>query len=251
MTRILHLALASILASVFGSATRAGDGTAQAIVDKAVQAMGGADKLGAVKAVTWKTKGKISIGGADNDFTSQTTLSGLTQMRGEFEGDFMGNKIKGVTVLNGDKGWRMFADNKAELDDAAVANEKRNLYLQVVPVTVLPLKGKGFKVEAAGEEKIGGKAALAVKATGPDGKDFTIYFDKDSGLPVKQVAKIVGFMGDEVTQETMFGNYKDFGGIKKATKLDAKRDGESFLATEIVEFRVLDKVDPKMFAEPE
>jgi hypothetical protein len=251
MTRILHLVLASLLAMVFGSATRAGDGAAQAIVDKAVKAMGGADKLGAVKAVTWKAKGKISIGGADNDFTSQTTLNGLTQMRGEFEGDFMGNKIKGVTVVNGDKGWRVFGDQKMELDADAVANEKRNLYLQVVPLTIMPLKGKGFKVEAAGEEKVGGKAALAVKATGPDGKDFTIYFDKDSGLPVKQVAKIVGFMGDEVTQETMLGNYKDFGGIKKATKIDAKRDDENFLATEIVEFRVLNKVDPKTFAEPE
>jgi hypothetical protein len=250
MTRILGAVSLSLLAVGVCSVGQAGDG-AQAILDKAIKAMGGADKLGAVKAVTWKTKGKLTIGGADNDFTSQTTLHGLTQMRGEFEGDFTGNKVKGVTVLNGDKGWRVFADNKAELDDAAVANEKRNLYLQVVALTVLPLKGKGFKVEAASEENVGGKAALAVKATGPDGKDFTIYFEKDSGLPVKQVAKIVGFTGDEVVQETMFANYRDFGGIKKATKLEAKRDGENFLSVEITEFRVLDKVDPKTFTEPE
>ena len=250
MTRIFGAVSMSLLAVGVCSAVRAGDG-AEAVLDKAIKALGGTDKLGTVKAVTWKSKGKLSIGGADNDFTSQTTLSGLTQMRGEFEGDFMGNKIKGVTVMNGDKGWRIFADQKMELDADAIAAEKRNLYLQVVPLTILPLKGKGFKVAAAGEEKIGGKAALGVKATGPDGKDFTIYFDKDSGLPVKQVAKIVGFMGEEATQETMFSNYKDFGGIKKATKIDAKRDGENFIAIEITEFRVLDKVDPKTFAEPE
>src|SRR5262245_21303144 len=152
MTRILSAVSLSLLAAIWCQVVEAGEG-AQAVLDKAIKALGGADKLGAVKAVTWKSKGKLSIGGADNDFSSQTTLNGLTQMRGEFEGDFMGNKIKGVTVVNGDKGWRMFADNKMELDADAIAAEKRNLYLQVVPLTILPLKGKGFKGEGAGDRK--------------------------------------------------------------------------------------------------
>src|SRR5262245_6917203 len=87
------------LASV-GRAT--GDAEAEAIVDKAVKAMGGAEKLGAIKAATWKSKGKITIGGGDNDFTSMSTFQGLDHYRSEFEGDFGGNKVKGVTVLDGD-----------------------------------------------------------------------------------------------------------------------------------------------------
>ena len=157
----------------------------------------------------------------------------------------------GVTVLSGDKGWRKFADNNMEMDEATVANEKRNLYLQVVPMALLPLKGMGFKVGAAGEEQVGGKAAAALKASGPDGKAFTLYFDKTSGLPVRQVAKVLDFMGMEFTQETTFSNYKEFGGIKRATKIDSKRDGENFVSLEITEFRVLDKVDPKTFTAPE
>jgi hypothetical protein len=90
-----------------------------------------------------------------------------------------------------------------------------------------------------------------LKATGPDGKEFTIYFDKAGGLPVKLVAKIVGFDGQEYTEEQTYENYKDFAGIKKATKLEAKRDGESFLTSEITEFKVLDHVDPKTFSAPE
>ena len=39
-------------------------------------------------------------------------------------------------------------------------------------------------------------------------------------------------------------------GIKKATKLVAKRDGEKFQELQITEFKVLDKIDPKIFAEP-
>ena len=71
------------------------------------------------------------------------------------------------------------------LGDDEVAREKRNLYLQIVPVLLVPLKGKGFKVESAAEEKVGDKPASVLKVTGPDGKDFTISFDKESGLPVK------------------------------------------------------------------
>ncbi len=122
-------------------------------------------------------------------------------------------------------------------------------YLQIVPIKLVVLKEKGFKLEAADEQKVGDKPAAGIKVTAPDGKEFTIYFDKESGLPVRLVAKVVGF-GTEFTQETTLTDYKDFGGIKKATKVETKRDGEDFVKAEISEFKVLDKVDDKTFAEP-
>jgi hypothetical protein len=137
-----------------------------------------------------------------------------------------------------------------ELDKDSLAGQKRSVYLSVIPVTLVPLKGKGFKLESAGEAKVGDKPAVGIKATAPDGKDFTLYFDKESGLPVKMVAKVMGFMGEEVLQETIYGGYKDFDGIKKATKIESKRDGEKFQTAEVVEFKVLDKADAKTFTEP-
>jgi hypothetical protein len=251
MRSFLGAVCVAALASCLGGPARAeGEGT-KAVLDKAIKALGGEDKLNAVKAATWKTKGTITFNGDDNSFSGQTTAEGLDHFRQEFEGEFGGNKVKGVTVLAGDKGWRKFGDMGGEMDKDALANQKRAVYLQVIPATILPLKGKGFKVEAAGEEKVGDKPAVCLKVTGPDGKDFKLYFDKESGLPVKQVAKVVGFMGDEFTQETTFGGYKDFGGIKRATKVENKRDGEKFLTQEITDFKVLDKVDPKTFTEPQ
>jgi hypothetical protein len=234
-----------------GRPARADAKEAQALLDKAIKALGGEAKLGQVKAATWKGKGKITFGDNANEFTSQVTVQGLDHFRQEFEGEFGGNKVKGVTVLAGDKGWRKFGDMSIDMDKDAVANEKRTVYLQVIPVTLVPLKDKGFKIDTAGEEKVGGKSAAGITATGPDGKEFKLYFDKDSGLPVKLVAKVVGFMGDEFTQETTFDNYKDFGGIKKATKVENRRNGEKFLEQEITEFKVLDKVDPKTFTQPQ
>jgi hypothetical protein len=239
---------AGVLLGFTGTASADADKDAKAILDKAIKAMGGEEKLGTLKAFTWKTKGTITFGGNDNPFTGQTTAQGLDHYRAEFEGDFGGNMVKGVTVINGDKGWRKIGEMAMDID---VAVEKRNIYLQLVPQMLLPLKEKSFKIEPAGEEKVGDKPALGLKIIGPDGKDFTLYFDKETGLPVKQVAKVTGFMGDEFTQETSYGNYKDFGGIKKATKIESKRNGEKFVDIEFTDFKVLDKVDPKTFAEPE
>ncbi len=251
MTRFLGAALVAALLA--GGAARAADPKdAQAILDKGIKALGGEEKIKAVlKGATWKGKGTINLGGSDNDFTFHTTAQGLDHYRSEFEGEFMGNKVKGATILAGDKGWQdnSFA-GKVEMNKDQLANEKRNVYLQLIPITLLPLKDKAFKVEAAGEEKVGDKPAIVLKVTGPEGKDFKLSLDKESGLPVKLVAKVAGFMGEEADQETTYSDYKEMAGIKKATKGNVKRDGQQFLKQEVTEFKTLDKVDPKTFAEP-
>jgi hypothetical protein len=250
MHRILSVLLLTLLVLAPGRLRAEDEKNPQAVLDKAIKALGGAEKLGAIKAATWKSKGTISFGGSDNPFEMVTTVQGLEHSRAELEGEFGGNKFMAVTVLSGDKGWRKFGDMGGELEKDALANEKQSLYLQIVPMTIVPLKGKGFKVESAGTEKVGDKPASVLKVTGPDGKEFKLFIDKESGLPVKQVAKVVGFMGDEYTQESSFSKYKDFNGVKKATKIENKRDGEKFIEQEISDFKPLEKVDPKTFTEP-
>jgi hypothetical protein len=55
---------------------------------------------------------------------------------------------------------------------------------------------------------------------------------------------------DEFTQETTYSAYKDFGGVKKATKIETKRDGQKFITAEVTDFKTGKKVDAKTFAEP-
>jgi hypothetical protein len=252
MKRLLGVGLALLFVTSPISPVRADDKDPNAILDKAIKAVGGEEKLKKAEAITWKTKGTITFGGGnENTFTLHATAQGLDRCRREIEGEFGGETRKFFVVLSGDKGWRKFGDEPMEMDDDGLANEKRTVYLEILSTTLVPLKGKAFKLEPAAEEKVDGKPAAAIKVTGPDKKDFTIYFDKESGLPVKTVAKVIGFNGDEHNQETTFKDYKDFGGIKKATKVDVKHDGEDFIKSEVTDFKVLDKVEPKTFAQPE
>jgi len=251
MKRFLGVVLATLFLTSPISPVRADDKDANAILDKAIKAVGGEEKLKKAEAITWKSKGTISFGGNETEIKGTVTSQGLDRHRREVEGEFGGEPRKFVVVLSGDKGWRKFGDDPMEMDADGLANEKRSVYLEIVATTLVPLKGNGFKLEAAAEEKVGDKPAAAIKVTGPDKKDFTIYFDKESGLPVKLVAKVIGFQGEEYTQDTTYKDYKDFDGIKKATKVESKRDGEDFIKSEITEFKVLDKVEPKTFNQPE
>lgn len=236
--------------ALFTTASFAQD--AAAVIDKAIKAHGGEEALGKVKAYSFTATGAFYFMGNESPVSSKATTKGLDHSKQELELEFGGNKVQGVTVLAGDKGWRQFGDMPTSpLEADQLANAKRMTYVNTIAITILPLKGKEFKTTLGAEEKVGDKPAMAVKATGPDGKDFTLYFDKESGLLVKITADgVLGFGGEEFKQEVLFKDYKDMGGIKKSTKSESLRNGEKFATQEITEFKVLDKVEDSTFAEP-
>jgi hypothetical protein len=229
---------------------RAADDAAGAILDKAIQAAGGKEALEKCRAVHWKTQGKMFFNDNESSYTTEATADGLAKYRSVFEGEFGGNQVRGVTVFNGDHGWRVFGGMAQTLDRPALDTEKRRLYLQLVPRTLLPLVGEGFRLKAGSDQTIGGKPVAVLLVTGPDGKEFTLSFDKETGLPVKLEAEVTGFGGEEFTQETTFADYKDFDGIKLATRVESLRDGEKFIEQELLEFKPLDKVEATTFDEP-
>ena len=127
MKRFLSAALAIVFVTAAGSLVRADDKDPTTVLDKAIKALGGEEKLKKVGTISWKSKLTVTFNGKSNDFTSQATVQGLDHYRSEFEGEFGGNPFKGVTVLNGNKGWHKFGDNKTDMDEDALANEKRRV----------------------------------------------------------------------------------------------------------------------------
>ena len=251
MKRFLGAVLAVSVVCGMSGPSRADEKEATAILDKAIKAMGGEEKLSKIKCFTLKSKGTLTIMGNDSEFTTSATHEGIDRLRSEFSGKFGDNDFKAVAVIDGDKGWSKFGDMDIEMNEKQLKDEKRRNYLSLVSSLPIFAKGKGFKVETAGEEKVGDKPAAVLKVTGPDGQDFKLFFDKESGFLVKQVATVPEFGPEgEFTQESTYSDYKDFDGIKRATKLELKRDGEKFLSSELVEFKLIDKAEPDTFTQP-
>jgi hypothetical protein len=120
----------------------------------------------------------------------------------------------------------------------------------LIPVTVVPLKGPGFKVQAAGEEQVEAEPAFVLKVTCPDGSDMAISFNKNSGRPVKAVGKVFALDDHEEMQETIYGAYRNFGGIQVATRLEVKLDGKPYRRQELTELKILDTAEPSTFSTP-
>jgi len=124
------------------------------------------------------------------------------------------------------------------------------LWTVAAPVLLLPLKDPTLKLESVADATVDGKPCAGVRVTGPDKRPFVVYFDRQSGLPLRMTARMTGFMGQDYDQETLFSDYRDVEGIRKAMRIVVKRDGERFLEQTITEFRVLKDVPPETFVLP-
>ena len=251
MQRFYVALVVSVFVSGTGRMVSADEKDVEAILDKAIKALGGEDKLTKIQAVAWKGKGKMIVGdNQEHEFTSQTIAQGLDHFRSELEVEgVFGRQLRMLSVLNGDKVWLSVGGMALRPDDA-LAGLKRSAYLALIPVTVVPLKGPGFKVQAAGEEQVEAEPAFVIKVTCPDGSDMAISFNKNSGRPVKVAGKVFALDDQEVMQETIYGAYRDFGGIHVATRLEVKIDGKPYRRQELTEFKILDTVKPSTFSTP-
>jgi hypothetical protein len=246
MSRYFGMRVAAVFLCISSGAARASGDNAKVIVDRAIKALGGEEKLSRIEASSWTANGSIKEDGQVREVTAVLTFQGLNRVRR----DYRVGRFRSRTILDGDTGWQV-SDRYRPMNALAVAREKRNIYLQLIPTLLVPLKGAGFKYEAAGEEDVRGKPASILKITAPDGKDFTLSFDKETFLPVKQVARSKGGDGKERVEVATFSRYQDMGGLKKATLIEIEIDAQNLSYFEIVDFKVLDQIPADTFTKPQ
>jgi hypothetical protein len=221
----------------------------KAVIDKAVKAMGGQEKLAKHQGVTIKSKGKVSINGMEFEFTAESHVQPPTKNRVQIDGDFNGMKFTQIRISNGDKGWVSAMGMVTEMGEDELANAKDDLYAGWV-ASLVPLNDPTFKLAPLGESKVSDRPVLGVKVSHKDQKDVNLYFDKENGLLVKAARRAKDMMGAEVDQETFFSEYKDVDGVKRWKKLTIKRDGNTFLEMEATDIKAVEKLDDNLFGKP-
>jgi len=223
---------------------------ARAVVAKAIEAHGGAEKLAAIKAVVIKGKGKISIAGMDLTFTMDSSVQLPGKMRNVIEVDAGGMNFTLTQVYNGKKGWVNVMGKTMDLDEKQM--KEAHAMMEVEKVTSLhALLGKGYKLEPLGEVKVGDTDAVGVRVTKEGTREVNLYFEKKTHLLRKaeyQGADPTNMM--EVRQEKLFPEYRDQNGIKMPSKLVINNDGKRFLEMDVSETTVVDRHDDTLFAKP-
>jgi hypothetical protein len=221
--KIVSLVVAFIGLSFISSAQSAED-----IIDKYIQNLGGIEKLNSIKSI--EMKAKVDYGGMSIPIQMISLRDGRTISKISFQGQEMSQGAYDGTTSWGTN----FMTMKPEKNDAETTeNVKRQSSDFMTPM--LDYKTKGYTLELLPNETIEGVECFKLKVTKKpqlaEGKDIPnvefYYFDKENYVPIVVEAEIPsGQMKGQISQ-TVFSDYQEVQGIFFPFSMTQKlKDGE-------------------------
>jgi hypothetical protein len=224
----------------------------RAIIDKAIEANGGEATLAKFPGRTMKGAGKFYGLGEAIDYNLEI-ISYDKRFRFSMDMKVMDFDLKIAVVVNGDKGWEKINDDVKEIAADELAEHKEQIHSQSV-INLLPLKqDKDYKLALIGDVKVGDQPAVGVRVSKKGHRDVSLFFDKAKGHLIKSefvVKDIKGGGDQEITQTSLYSDYKEFQGIRQPTRLVTERDGKKFTDTRLTELQLLEKLDSSAFDRP-
>lgn len=175
--------------------------TVDEVVDNYINAIGGKEKMLALKTI--KMDGSLNVQGFDVGVV--TTTSHGVGMRTDISVPGMG---EGYQIMTPTKGWSYMPfqgqTSPEEVGEDMVKAGQNSLDLQS---PLLNYKEKGHKVELLGKEKAEGKDCFKLKFTNKFGKESTVFIDATTYYRVKTVSKAT-VNGEEMDVETIYSDYR-------------------------------------------
>ncbi len=245
--------MAKILLAICAAASLAApappDDAARAVIERAVKAHGGFERLSRLRADRVTTQGVLIVKDRDTPFLTETTVQlpdhfrNVIHLQGERQTTF-------VNIVNGDKIYFTLDGQPEKVTDNLAAELRETLQLNQAIRLVPLLTDKAYTLEPLGDVKVEDQPAVGVKATPKGGRELRLFFSKDSGLLIKTEHTIDDGAGKEVVQEEMYSDFQDVEGYRRPMKIAVFRNGKKIMEAEVVEVKYLDKVDAGEFAKP-
>jgi outer membrane lipoprotein-sorting protein len=252
--RKLIIALLALTFTFAGVARADDQAEVKAILDKAVQALGGADKAAKLSDVTLKGKTTISEGGMDVAFSFDLSMQSYDRIRMDVTIVAGGMTNKAVLVMNGDKAWARDS-NRDKVEEAP--KEIAPLFQQFLLSLRSAADPSGLRarkeltVAAGGVGTVGEAECALLRVSRKDFADITMYFNAKSGLPLKSETRIKEPEGaEEKSYEFHFSDFKDIDGAKHFGKVKIVRDGKDLAEIELTDFKLGEKFEANTFEKP-
>jgi hypothetical protein len=218
--------------------------TADEIINKYVQAIGGKDLLSKITSVY--TESSMDVMGMQAAVKS-TTLNGKGMKQ---EIDVQGSLM--ITCLTDKGGWSinpMAGGTTPEDMPAGQYNSGKEQI--VVGGPFVNFAEKGYKVELMGTEAVGAVNAFKIKMTSPDSISAVYFFDPNTFYLIKSLQE-TEMQGQKMDNEITYSDYKQADGYSMPYKMDMVIAGGQFTMTMAVTKVELNKpVDETIFAKPQ
>jgi outer membrane lipoprotein-sorting protein len=225
--------------------------TADQIIEKHLEALGGRAALGKLQSRT--TKGTITASTPAGELSgtievlNQRPNKTRTLIQLDLSAVGLGKMVQDQR-FDGTSGYAMDTlQGNRELTGDPLEAAKNGSF----PNPLLNYKESGITVELAGKEKVGDREAyvLVVKPkTGPSARQ---YIDAESYLPIKQVIKInVPQIGAEVEQTTELSDFRDVDGVKVPFRIKSSSAIQT-VTTVVSEVEHNKPIDQTLFSKPQ
>lgn len=210
------------------------DITANELVENYLTALGGRQKLDAVKTLdqtyTMEMMGMSITNRVVQDagkFYMKMAAPGMDIMTQKFDGE------KGIAEQMGQQ-MPMEGEDLVSMKEQAIMFPERNY------------KMDGYTTEVKGMEEVNGKACYKLVVTKPSGAKSTEYYDKESHLKVKEVQTTIS-QGQTATSTFEYADYKMIDGIAVPHTVTISGQMPTPIVMKATEVKINTAVDPSLF----
>jgi hypothetical protein len=225
---------------------------ARALIERAIKAHGGAEALSRINADKVKFKGTLVLqGGHTSPFLAETTVQLPSKKKDIIEINTGVHKYTIVHIVNGKNAYITLDGRLLKDDPTQLAEIRSGMELERAKRLLPLLEDKSYQLAVAEDVEVNDRPAAGVRITGRGRKEMRLYFDKEYGLLVRAENRLDAGKGKpEIRQHFFFGDFKEIGGYKRPTKVRAYRDNKQIMEAELLDAKLLEKVDETEFAKP-
>jgi len=188
------------------------DLTAEKVIAKYIEAIGGAEAIAAVN--DYVLEGSMSVQGMPLNMKMYSRRPNHQCVETYMQGNLVSKQI-----FNGEAGKVVSPMGEQNIEGEMLENMKSESIL--FPET--QFAELGFKTELLGADNIDGQDVIKMKIVNPSGKEQTVYYNRASGLKVKEVTT-----GAQGTMASTYAEYTVVNGVKFPKKMNQTVGPQSF-----------------------
>jgi hypothetical protein len=223
---------------------------ARGVLEKGLQAQGGADTLAKYPAIRIKAKGIVEVQGNYLPCTLELTAQLPDRFKSDLRFEVEGKKFALVQGINGDRAWRSMNGKIEEAKDKLLTHMKEGLHGQLIAAFPFVVRDQHYTLSLLPESKVRDRTVLGVRVASAGHREINLYFDKETGFLAKSEHLSPDPDGKDVLRESYFEDYKDGGAVKHWMKLTINRNGKKAMEGNVIEVKLVDQIDAAEFTRP-
>ena len=222
------------------------------VIERAIEVTGGKYAWSEMRALHTKSQGTLLWPGT-NSFTyaADTSLQMPDRIRNQMKINRSATQPDEVlVVVDGSQGWEQTGSRVRKLPMTTLAEAREESYGANL-LWLMSLRGRaGFILTLLGESVSNDQTLVGVLVTSQGHAEVKLYFDKDTGLLTKRVQSLPTAGRARILQEASYEEYRDFEGLKLATKFSVSRDGKRYAEVKMLDADFSTGFDDRLFVRP-